>query len=202
MSISSPPGTRADAAASEQNAGPYLLPPTASHAALLDGGSDRRFRALVADLLTIATRMELVRDHLGRRMGISSPQYSLMVAVARLQGGNGIAVGALARALHVSSAFIASESGKLARRRLLHKRTNPLDRRGVLLSIAPIGRLALDRVSAEIRTVNDLFFGALDSADFAALSNAAGALIESSGKAARYVGTVTQVRQAGLRRAG
>ena len=113
--------------------------------------------------------MEMVREHLGRRMGISGPQYSIVVAVAHLQGRDGISVGALAQALHVSSAFIATEGGKLVRRRLLLKRTNPLDRRGVLLSVAPAGRLAVDRVSAEIRTVNDLFFGALDAASFAAL---------------------------------
>ena len=99
-----------------------------------------------------------------------------MVAVAHLQGRNGISVGALAQALHVSSAFIASEAGKLVRRRLLLKRTNPRDRRGVLLSVAPAGRLAVDRVSAEIRAVNNLFFGALDAASFTELSDAAGAL--------------------------
>ena len=130
--------------------------------------------------------MEMVREHLGRRMGISGPQYSIVVAVAHLQGRNGISVGALAQALHVSSAFIATEGGKLVRRKLLLKRTNPLDRRGVLLSVAPAGRLAVDRVSAEIRAVNDLFFGALDAASFAALSAAAAALVESSAKALRY----------------
>ena len=87
----------------------------------------------------------------------------------------------------MSSAFVATETGKLARRGLLLKRTNPLDRRGVLLSVAPAGRLSVDRVSAEIRAVNDLFFGALDSTSFAALSAAASALIESSDKAVRYI---------------
>ena len=37
---------------------------TVSRAALLDDGSDRRFRQLVYDLLTIAVRMEAVREHL------------------------------------------------------------------------------------------------------------------------------------------
>jgi DNA-binding MarR family transcriptional regulator len=163
------------------------LPATVTRAPLLKGGSDQRFRVMVADLFTISMRMEMVREHLGRRMGISGPQYSIVVAVAHLQGHNGISVGALAQALHVSSAFIATEAGKLARRRLLLKRTNPLDRRGVLLSVAPAGRLAVDRVSVEIRTINDLFFGALDAASFAGLSDAAAALVESSAKALRHI---------------
>src|SRR5947199_4388377 len=186
MSVSKLRRSRAGTAEREPDMGPYALPETTSRAPLLKGGSDHRFRVLVADLFTISTRMEMVREHLGRRMGISGPQYSIMVAVAHLQGRNGISVGALAQALHVSSAFIATEGGKLVRRRLLLKRTNPLDRRGVLLSVAPAGRLAVDRVSAEIRAVNDLFFGALDAASFAALSAAADALLESSAKAVRY----------------
>ena len=76
------------------------------------------------------------------------------------------------------------------------KRTNPVDRRGVLLSVAPAGRLAVDRVSAEIRAVNDLFFGALDAGSFAALSAAAGALIESSSKAVKYINSVKGTPQA------
>jgi DNA-binding MarR family transcriptional regulator len=185
----------------ELDAGPYALPATATRAPLLKGGSDQRFRVLVADLFTISMRMEMVREHLGRRMGISGPQYSIVVAVAHLQGRNGISVGALAQALHVSSAFIATEAGKLARRRLLLKRTNPLDRRGVLLSVAPAGRLAVDRVSAEIRTINDLFFGALDAASFAGLSDAAAALVESSARALRHItlakGSLQSLRDAG-----
>src|SRR5471032_3362197 len=185
----------------EVDAGPYALPTTVTRAPLLKGGSDQKFRAMVADLFTISTRMEMVREHLGRRMGISGPQYSIVVAVAHLQGRNGISVGGLAQALHVSSAFIATEGGKLVRRRLLLKRTNPLDRRGVLLSVAPAGRLAVDRVSAEIRAVNDLFFGALDAASFTALSAAASALVESSAKALRYIALAKGSPQA-LRDAG
>jgi DNA-binding MarR family transcriptional regulator len=186
----------------EVDEGPYTLPPTVSLEALIEDGSDRRFRALVSNLFTIASRMELTREHLARRMCISGPQYSLLVTVAHLQGRNGIGVGALAQALHVSSAFVATETGKLARRGLLLKRVNPLDRRGVLLSLAPAGRLSVGRVSREIRAVNDLFFGALDSASFAALSQATSALIESSERAVRHIATLKAVPQAGMRRTG
>ena len=174
----------------------YVLPPTVSRDALIEGGSDRRFRTLVHDLLTIATRMETVREHLGRRIGISGPQYSLLAAVAHRQGDAGVSVGAVAQMLHVSSAFVASETGKLARLKLLIKRTNPRDRRGVLISLAPAGRLKVDRVSAEIRAINDLFFGALDAKSFIAVSAAAAALVESSAKAMHYLDAVEGERWA------
>ncbi len=166
---------------------PAILPPTVSRRALLESGSDRRFRALVHDLLTISARMELVRGHLGACISVSGPQYSLLIAVAHLQGDIGASVTAVANALHVSSAFVASETGKLAQRGLVLKQTNPHDRRGVLISIAPAGRIEIGRIGAEIRAINDLFFGALDSNAFAALSAAVGDLVGSSRKAIQYI---------------
>lgn len=160
----------------------YVLPPTVSRDALLDDGSDRHFRELVSDLFTIVSRMEIVRNHFGRRLGITGPQYSLLVAVARLQGKTGANVGTVAQALHVSSAFIATEAGKLVRRTFLRKRTNPLDRRSVLLSIAPTGRLKLGRINDEIRAINDQFFGSLDAKAFTAMRLAASGLVKNSSR--------------------
>jgi DNA-binding MarR family transcriptional regulator len=183
-------------------AGTFTLPPTVTREALLDRGSDRRFRSLVHDLLTIATRMEIVRAHHGRRIGITGPQYSVLMAIAQLQGASGVSVGAVAQALHVSSAFIAVETGKLARLGLVLKQRNPHDGRGILLSLAPAGRLKIDRAGAEIRAVNDLFFGALDPDAFRALSAAAGELVEGSRAAMNYLGAVGDRRAASLRAVG
>jgi len=165
----------------------YLLPLTVSRAALLENGSDLRFRRLVYDLLTIAARMEIVRGHLGQRMEITGPQYSLLTAVATLQGEKGVSVGTVARMMHVSSAFVASESGKLVRHGLLLKKTNPQDRRGVLLSLSPSGRVTIDRMGDEIRAINDIFFGAIDSRSFSALSAAATVLVAGSSKTLHFL---------------
>jgi MarR family transcriptional regulator, organic hydroperoxide resistance regulator len=158
----------------------FALPATVSRVALLDNGSDERFRQLVYDLFTIAARMETVREHLARRIGITAPQYGVVMAIARLQGKSGVSVGALAEVLHVSSAFIASETGKLARQGLVMKRQNPEDRRGVLLILTRAARHRIARLTPEIRAVNDLFFGPLNRAAFEGLAAASGALVHSS----------------------
>jgi MarR family transcriptional regulator, organic hydroperoxide resistance regulator len=165
----------------------YLLPLTVSRPGLLENGSDLRFRGLVYDLLTIAARMEIVRGHLGQLMQVTGPQYSLLTAVATLQGDKGVSVGTVARMMHVSSAFVASESGKLVHRGLLLKKTNPQDRRGVLLSLSSDGRSTIDRLGDEIRAINDLFFGTIDARSFSALSAAAIALVAGSSKTMQYL---------------
>jgi len=159
---------------------PALL--TVSHKALLDGSSDKRFRQLVSDLLTLSVHMELVREHLGRQMGITGPQYSVLVAVSHLQGGGGVSVGALARVLHVSSAFIATETRKLAEAGLVVKLPNPEDRRGVLISLSRAGHSQIERLAPSIRAINDQFFGSLERGSFDAMATACATLVKSSAR--------------------
>jgi len=188
MSISKPRsktgrGRRSTVPAREIKGASLRLPATASRPALLEKGSDDRFRRLVYDLLTIASRMTTVREHLGARMGISAPQYSLLMAVGQFQGARGVGVTAVAKVLHVSSAFVATESNKLAEAGLLAKRANPKDGRAVLLSLTRAGRSLIARHSAEIRAVNDIFFGTLTPRMFGAASAAMAALVRGSARA-------------------
>jgi DNA-binding MarR family transcriptional regulator len=89
--------------------------------------------------------------------------------------------------MHVSSAFVASETRKLSDVGLIRKRPNPEDGRGALLSLAPGGRAKIDRLVGEIRIVNDLFFGLLGAQQFAELSASAGALVRGSSEAMRHI---------------
>lgn len=194
MSISkarskNPRGRRSTVPAREIKGASLRLPPTASRPALLENGSDDRFRRLVYDLLTIANRMTTVREHLATRMGISAPQYSLLMAVGQFQGARGVGVTAVAKVLHVSSAFVATESNKLAQAGLLAKRANPKDGRAVLLSLTRAGRSLIARHSAEIRAINDIFFGTLTPRMFAAASAGMAALVRGS---ARATGSLTR----------
>lgn len=165
-----------------------VIHPTVSREELLEDGSDHRFRQLVADLFTISARMNVVRQDLARRMGITAPQYSILVAIAHVEGGVG--VGALANTLHVSSAFIATETSKLARRGLIQKRPNPEDRRGVLTSLTAVGRSHIERNHARIRAINDVFFGSLSREAFDAMLSASAALVRSSTTAMRQLETM------------
>ena len=164
----------------------YQVPTTVSATELLDRGSDRQFRGLVQDLLTVARRLEMARDYFGRLINVTGPQYHLLMTVAELQGAQGVSVGTVAQAMHVSSAFVTAETGKLSGLGVLRKRPNPQDRRGSLLSLTQEGRLKMDRIIPEIRAVNDLFFGGLDAHSFSELCASAAALVRGSREAMRY----------------
>jgi DNA-binding MarR family transcriptional regulator len=131
--------------------------------------------------------MNAVREHLARRMKLTGPQYSVLMAIAQFQDRGGVGVGALAELLHVTSAFIATETGKLAQAGLVRKRPDPKDRRGVILGVTRVGHALIENTSAEIRSVNDEFFGQLDRHSFEAALAAIALIVAGSRKAIHRV---------------
>ena len=170
----------------------YHPPATVSLPALLHEQSDQQFRLLVQNLLTVSRRLEMARDYFGRRVHLTGPQYNLLMTVAQLQGASGVSVGSVAEAMHVSSAFITSETAKLSDVGLVAKRPNPNDGRSALLSLTPAGRVRIDGLIGEIRAVNDLFFGLLEAQPFAELCASVGALVRGSREAMRYIERVEE----------
>ena len=191
-SLRAQPALSQESKRQELRAGPYHPPTTVSLPALLHKRSDQQFRRLVHDLLTVSRRLEMARDYFGRRINVTGPQYNLLMTVAQLQGTTGVSVGSVAQAMHVSSAFVTAETGKLSDVGLIKKRPNPDDGRGALLSLAPGGRVKIDRLIGEIRTVNDLFFGLLSAQPFAELCASAEALVRGSSEAMRHIERVEE----------
>lgn len=159
---------------------PYLAPPSVSAPSLLRGGSDRIFQKLVFDLFTISARIERVRVHFASKLGISGPQYSLLRAVASLQGKEGVSIRTAAEHLHVTSTFITVQSRVLAERGFLRKRDDAMDRRVSRLSLTLKGERLVDEIVEEVRPINDMFFGALQKDEFEALSAIMEKLVDSS----------------------
>lgn len=163
------------------DAGELRPPATTARAELTPDGTGERFRHLVNDLLTIAVRMDAVRERFAQLVGVTAPQYTVLVTVAQLESAPaGATVRAVAEHMHVSGAFVTAETGKLAKRGLLAKRPNPADGRSVLLSLTPKGRKALETALPHIRAVNDVFFGKLGAEEFERLAVAAARIVEAS----------------------
>lgn len=164
-------------------AAPAVPPPATGRAELMPDGTGDRFRQLVNDLFTISVRMDDVRARFSALMGVTPPQYSILVTVAQLGAGGGATVRAVAEHMHVSGAFVTAETGKLIRAGLLAKRPNPRDGRSVLLSLTAKGDKTLALALPHIRAVNDAFFGKLGAEDFARLSAVAARIVEASASA-------------------
>jgi DNA-binding MarR family transcriptional regulator len=127
--------------------------------------------------------METVRRYLGERVNLTVPQYSIMMAVAELQGKGGVSVGRVGEYLHVSGPFVTMESGKLFKKGFLEKHPDLQDRRISLLSVSPEGVKALQSLFPGLQQINDVFFELGSRAEFERLCKTLEKLVGNSQRA-------------------
>lgn len=162
--------TAPDAEAVENTAGPSV-PLTTTRAALLVDGSDRVFREMLRDLMTMASQLQELRAGLARQLGVSEPEYRVFLAVAQLQEAKGVSISAVARHLGVSGAFVTMIVQRLVRAGKVQKTPSRVDRRGVLLTLTARGRAAITAFARYPQTVNDELFGGIDEKEFRLLAD-------------------------------
>jgi len=167
------------------------VPLTVSRPELLTKDGDVAFRSLVHNLLAFSARLETVRSSFAALIGLSGSQYTILISIAHLQGSRGVGIKAIAAHLSLSGAFVTIETGKLIKLDLVRKRTNPEDRRRVLLVVTAKGRQLLADLAPVQREVNDVLFGTLDRQDFQVLTELSRGLLEGSGKAVALAGYLT-----------
>lgn len=141
---------------------PPFPPLSTSLVQFLDGGSDAELRALIYSLLKMSSLMLRSREYYAAHMGVSGPQYSMLVVIAERGEAK---VRDLADALHTSSPFITAEVKKLIRMGYVQKRVNENDRRSTLLSLTGTGREKVVAVSPLRQMANDIVFGSFERAE-------------------------------------
>ncbi len=149
---------------------------TVNRPELLESGSDREFRALVQEMFAMAAGIEAVQEGFAAMIGLSSPQYTLLVTVRHLEGEQAVGVTRLARYLRLSAPFVAIEVAKLVRLGLVRKRADSRDGRRIRLSVTPKGHQLLTRLAPDQAQVNDLLFQNLSSQEFRELRRLLGKL--------------------------
>jgi len=155
-------------------------PNTVNREELLVGGSDFEFRQFVHDSLGFSARLLAVRDGFAKLLGISGPQYTILISVAHLVERGPVTVSGIANHLHLSGSFVTTESNKLAKRGLVSKVADEADRRRVLLEVTDEGNRRLHHLAEIQAQVNDVHFGALSRETFDQVRTIMPELVEST----------------------
>jgi DNA-binding MarR family transcriptional regulator len=145
------------------------LPLSVSRPAVLTDGSDHEFRRLIHRMILNEGRLVDVRKAIAKKVGVSGAQYTMLMAVLRLQGEAGISIGGLADFLEVTGPHVTGEVRKLVASGYVRKNANPKDRRSVLISLTRQGRSRLLAAFAFIRSANDILFDGVTAEEFRAM---------------------------------
>jgi DNA-binding MarR family transcriptional regulator len=171
-------------------------PTTINRPELLVDGSDFEFRQFVHDALGFGGRLLAVRDGFAKLLGVSGPQYTILISVAHLVERGPVTVSGIANHLHLSGSFVTTESNKLAKLGLITKVTDEDDRRRVLLRVTDEGRRRLHELADIQAQVNDVHFGTLTRKTFDQVRTIMPELLESTDQALSLLDHLTRVASA------
>ncbi|WP_337133796.1 helix-turn-helix domain-containing protein, partial [Staphylococcus aureus] len=96
---------------------------------------DRNFRQFLHNLFAFSSRLEAIRSEFGKQLGLTGIEYTCLIATAYLCENDNVYVNRLADHLHLSGAFITSQTNKLAKKGFLTKKKDSMDARRVQLEI-------------------------------------------------------------------
>jgi len=159
------------------------LPLTVSRPELLGNGGDRDFRHLVHAFFGFLARHEKIRDGHATVIGLAGIEYTVLISIAHLAADGDVNIKTVADHLHVSGAFITSIARRLLQPGLIHKRTDPTDRRKVTLTVSAKGHALIENLAPVQRRVNDVEFGCLSRDEFRSLIGIIDRLIECGDRA-------------------
>jgi MarR family transcriptional regulator, organic hydroperoxide resistance regulator len=148
----------------------FAPPLTVSHGALLTSGSDVAFRQTLYLMVLGFGRLMSCREAFGRALALTGSQFAVLIGAAYAQGRDGVSIRSLADHIQLAPTHVTTEVGRLIRKGLLVKKTNPRDRRGVLVTLSRRGEAAVRELAPFLRRVNDLLFQNVRRKDFATVS--------------------------------
>lgn len=126
-----------------------------------------QIRNFMWEIASINVHLEELRQFWARTLGISGPQWMILMALADLDKDNGVPVNVVSKLLHVDPSFVTTQSKLLEKKGFLHRRASATDARVVQMSLTDKTRKHLASLAAQQETLNAFIFEEFDQDDLA-----------------------------------
>ena len=119
---------------------------------------------------SINVHFQEIRQFWAKALGISGPQWMILMAIADLDEGEGVSVKVVAKMLHVDPSFVTMQSKMLEKKGLMRRRTSPDDARVVQMTLTDKTYKHMASLASQQQSLNDFIFAELDSRELAELT--------------------------------
>jgi DNA-binding MarR family transcriptional regulator len=120
-------------------------------------------REFIWDIVSINTHFEEIRYMLARMLGISGPQWLILMAISDLDRGDGVSVRVVSEKLHVDPSFVTTQSKSLEKHGFMRRITSVDDARVVLMSLTDKASKQMANLSLHQDKLNEFIFSDLDA---------------------------------------
>src|SRR5215813_4739046 len=115
-------------------------------------------RRLTWVIAAISVHLEELRYFWAKTLGISGPQWMILMALADLDHDDGVPVNAVSKKLHVDSSFVTTQSKLLEKKGFLRRKTSDEDARIVQMSLTDKTYKHLAGLAAQQEALNEFIF--------------------------------------------
>jgi MarR family transcriptional regulator, organic hydroperoxide resistance regulator len=127
-------------------------------------------------IASISVHIEELRYFWAKTLGISGPQWMILMALADMDQADGVPVNAVSKKLHVDSSFITTQSKLLEKKGFLRRKTSTEDARIVQMSLTDKTYKHLASLASQQEALNDFIFAELDDQQLDEITNQLSAL--------------------------
>ncbi|MVT55625.1 MarR family transcriptional regulator [Bradyrhizobium yuanmingense] len=123
---------------------------------------DRAVRDLIWNIVEIHSQLEEIHKGWAELLGITEPQWLILMAIDELDDGRGVSGIAVANKLRIHPAFVTNQTKKLEQMELLARIISPDDARFLQMSLTEKARAEMAKLSDKRRALNSTMLTGLD----------------------------------------
>jgi DNA-binding MarR family transcriptional regulator len=123
-------------------------------------------RRFAWEITSIAAHLQKIRNVWAKALGVSGPQWMILMALTELDKGEGVPVKIVAKMLHVDSSFVTTQSKMLEKKGLLRRKTSQVDARVVQMSLTDKTYKLIAGLASQQEELNNFIFAELNYCEF------------------------------------
>jgi DNA-binding MarR family transcriptional regulator len=122
------------------------------------------------EIASIGVYLEELRQFWAKTLGISGPQWMIIVALADHDQDDGVAVNVVSKMLHVDPSFVTTQSKLLEKKGFVRRKTAVEDARIVKMSLTDKTTKHLANLASQQEALNQFIFAEFEDRDMAELT--------------------------------
>ncbi|WP_342709991.1 MarR family transcriptional regulator [Bradyrhizobium sp. B124] len=123
---------------------------------------DRAVTDFIWNIVELHSQLEAIHKSWAQMLGMTEPQWLILMAIDELDRGRGVSGIAVANKLRIHAAFVTNQTKKLENMEFLTRVTSPDDARFLQISLTQKARAEITKLSEKREALYSTMFGGLD----------------------------------------
>ena len=128
-------------------------------------------RRFAWEIVSINVHLQEIRYFWAKTLGISGPQWMILMALADLDQGEGVPVKVVSKMLHVDPSFVTTQSKMLEKKGFMRRKTSEEDARIVQMSLTDKTYKQIASLASQQEALNEFIFAEFNDRELAAFTD-------------------------------